>query len=96
MQEDLLQRNLPYFTSLAKDWNSETQRFDSLCAGQKCAGNTGAKSDGTVTSGIVNGHGAGVPVAFIGGDGFAKMQWGANSIPSSYTVCSVTRYSTGS
>ena len=89
----LLKRNVPFITSLATDWNELTQKFDSKCAGQTCAGNTGGMSAGTVTTGTVDGHGAGASVTFVGGTTQTRMQWGANSIPAIFTICSVTRYS---
>ena len=88
----VMENHIPYITSLAKDWNADTGSFDSLCAGQTCAGNTGASSAGTVSHGYVSGHAAGAPVAFVGGDTATKMEWGANSIPTDFTVCSVVRY----
>ena len=92
----LLWRNRPYITSLATDWNEETQRFDSLCAGQTCEGNsTGYATAGTVSRGTINGNGAGAPVTYVGGCDFVEMQWGAQSISTSFTICSVTRYSGG-
>ena len=60
---------------------------------QTCAGNTGARSAGTVTTGTVSGNGASVPVTFVGGDINSQMEWGNGAIPNAYTVCSVTRYS---
>jgi len=49
---DLLLREIPLIVSDAADWNTETQRFDSKCGVQTCAGNTGARSAGTVTTGL--------------------------------------------
>ena len=89
----VLARNVPFITSLATDWNAVTQKFDSKCAGQTCVGKTGAWESGTVTTGTLDGHGAGGSVAFVGGTTATKMQWGAGSIPTTFTVCSVTRYS---
>jgi len=91
--KDLLLREKPYIVSDAADWNTVTQRFDSKCVVQTCAGNTGARSAGTVTTGIASGNGAGALVAFVGGTTSTKSQWGAGSIPGAFTICSVTRYS---
>ena len=61
---------------------------------QTCAGNTGARSAGTVTTGTVAGNGAATPVAFVGGTTSTRtLQWGAISIANAFTICSVTRYS---
>jgi len=89
----LLLREKPYIVSDAADWNTVTQRFDSKCGMQTCAGNTGARNAGIVTTGTIAGHGAGAPVFFVGGTVDTQMQWGAGSIPADFTICSVTRYS---
>jgi len=46
-----------------------------------------------IRSGIIAGHGASAPIAFVGGDVHARLAWGAFSIPKLFTICSVTRYS---
>ena len=60
---------------------------------QTCAGNTGAKTAAIVTKDTIAGNCAAALVALVGGTTSTKMQWGANSIPSAFTICSVTRYS---
>jgi len=89
----LLLRHTPYIVSDAADWNIVTQRFDSNCGKQTCAGGTGARDAGIVTTGTIAGNGAGAPVVFVGGTATTIMQWGAGSIPVMFTICSVTRYS---
>ena len=91
--KDLLLREKPYIVSDAADWNTETQRFDSKCGVQTCAGNTGSLTTGVVTSGTIAGNGARVPIAFVGGDTNSELDWGVGGIPNTFTVCSVTRYS---
>ena len=39
--QDILRLDPPYIVSDAADWNSKTQRFDSLCGINTCLGNTG-------------------------------------------------------
>lgn len=90
---DLVRLETPYIVSKAVDWNNATGQFDSLCGVEACAGNTGYLESGAVTTGTVPGHGAASPVAFVGGDVNSKMQWGKLSVPVTFTVCSVTRYS---
>ena len=46
-----------------------------------------------ISAGTVTGNGAMAPVSFVGGNVFTKMQWGSNSIPEGFTICSVSRYS---
>ena len=93
--QNLLRTNTPYIVSDAEDWNTTTQRFDSICGNQTCQGNTGALEAGAVTTGTVQNNGARIPVAFVGGNTASRMQWGPGSIPAAFTICSVTRYSGG-
>ena len=95
-----LLQHRPFIASDALEWNMETRRFDSLCGGRTCNGNTGewqTDPDGWnthhVVTGTVTGHGAHIAVPYVGGDDRTLLQWGAGSIPSSFTICSVTRYS---
>jgi len=90
---DLLLRQKPYIVSDAADWNAQTKRFDSKCGVQTCAGNTGSLTTGEVTSGMIAGNGARVPIAFVGGDTNSELDWGVGGIPNTFTVCSITRYS---
>jgi len=46
-----------------------------------------------VNIGVGTGNGANVAVHYVEGDTGARLQWVAGSIPASFTVCSVTRYS---
>jgi len=88
----LLKRTNPFVVSDAVDWNIQTQRVDSLCGGTTCSGNTGVREAGTVGIGTGTGNGANVQVPYVGGDTGARLQWGAGSVPASFTICSVTRY----
>jgi hypothetical protein len=72
--QELLSSNKPYIVSDAADWNVTTERFDNTCDGQVCAGNTGYKETGVVTTGTVEGNGAAVPVTFVGGNTATRMQ----------------------
>jgi len=54
--------------------DATTQRFDSVCGVETCAGNTGGREEGTVTSGRDTGNGANVTVPFIRGDINTRMQ----------------------
>ena len=90
--DDLIYREKPFIVSDAVDWNVTTQRFDSLCGGTPCSGNTGARNRGTVSIGTDTGNGANVQVSYVGGNTETRFQWGAGSVPASFTICSVTRY----
>jgi len=89
----MLLRQKPYNVSDAVDWNEETQRFDSKCGVTTCSGSTGIKDTGVVATGAETGNGAGGAVAFVSGSTGTKIQWGGGSIPTLFTICSVTRYS---
>ena len=88
-----LRTNTPYIVSDANDWNTSTNKFDSKCGNTTCSGNTGALELGTATTGSQLNNGARRPVSFVGGNTGTRLQWGAGSIPSVFTICSVTRYS---
>jgi hypothetical protein len=47
-------------------------------------------SVGTVAG---NGAGAGISIPYVGGTTSTKVNWGSASIPSTFTICSITRYS---
>jgi len=91
--DGFLKDRIPFITSLARDWNPTTGVFDSKCAEQACAGNTGSRFAGTVTTGSVSGNLAGAPVIFVGGTASTQMRWGAGAVPNSFSICSITRYS---
>jgi hypothetical protein len=46
-----------------------------------------------VTSGIASGNGASKPISFLAGAIGSSMSWPTGSIPSTFTICSLTRYS---
>jgi hypothetical protein len=50
---------------------------------------------GTASVGSVTGNGAGWSVPYVGGTTTTKMQWPSGSIPSTFTVYSITRYTGG-
>ena len=85
---DLLQREPPHIASVAANWNTSTGRFDSMCGGRICAGNTGGHTEGKLNaeSGAIS------PLAFVGSDMFSTIEWGAESISAMFTICSITRY----
>jgi len=91
--QQMLTTEVPYIVSDAANWNPTTGKFDSLCGNKACAGSTGVRVTGTVSTGISAGNGASAPVHFVQGTTATTMQWGAGSIPEEFTICSVTRYS---
>jgi hypothetical protein len=56
-------------------------------------GRVGRLQAGAVSVGSEIGNGAGRPVPYVGGTTGTQILWGAASIPSTFTICSITRYS---
>ena len=78
----------PYLAATAEDWDSTLNRFTDMSGN----GRHGTLVAGTAQQGTVAGHGASVNVPFVGGTQATQIQWPEGSIPSTFTVCSVTRY----
>ena len=90
--DELMSRHPPYISSRAADWDGTT--FTTECGGQTCRGSQGTNPSGTVIQGQdSNAHGKVGTVDYLQGDTATQMQWGTNSIPSTFTICSLTRYS---
>jgi len=89
--QDLLLSNRPHIVSDAANWNSLTQRFDNTCANQTCAGNTGYRELGTVTTGTVQGNGATMPVTFV----MAIQAPGCNGSLDPFLICLLSSVSLG-
>jgi hypothetical protein len=53
----------------------------------------GRLTAGSASTGVLAGNGAGIPVAYVGGTPSTKILWGDLSVPSTFTICSITRYS---
>jgi hypothetical protein len=56
-------------------------------------GRVGTLQAGAVSVGSVTGNGAIWPVPYVGGTTETQISWGEASIPSTFTICSITRYS---
>ena len=78
-----------YLVATAEGWNSSQGRFMDLSGN----GRVGTLGAGAVSVGSVTGNGAGRPVPYVGGTTGTQISWGAASIPSTFTICSITRYS---
>jgi len=78
----------PYLAATAEGWDSTLNRFTDMSGN----GRHGTLVAGTAQQGTVAGHGASVNVPFVGGTQATQIQWPEGSIPSTFTVCSVTRY----
>ena len=86
---DILKLYPAYLMASAESWNVSRQRFTDLSGN----GRVGTLQAGTVSFGSVTGNGAGMSVPYVGGTTETQISWGAASIPSNFTICSITRYS---
>lgn len=85
----LLSTSPAYLMASAEAWDTVNNRFTDLSGN----GRHGALTGGTVTVGSVSGNGASWSVPYVEGTTTTKIIWPAGSIPSTFTVCSITRYS---
>jgi hypothetical protein len=86
---DILNLHPAYLFASAESWNSSKNRFMDLSGN----GRVGTLQAGAVSVGSVTGNGATWPVPYVGGTTGTQISWGAASIPSTFTICSITRYS---
>ena len=87
--DELMSRHRPHVSSRAEDWNIYTGTFNTQCDGQPCS-TQGYRSSGTVSKATDNSGNS-----LLQGNTATVMNWGANSIPSAFTICSLTRYAGG-
>jgi hypothetical protein len=81
----------PHHVASAVGWDTRKAEFQDWIGNARVGRVTaGAASVGGVSG---NGAGAGVRVPLVGGSTTASMNWGASSVPSTFTACSVSRYS---
>ena len=81
----------PYLVARAEDWNASQSHF----ADASGNGRHGVLTAGSVSTGTVAGNGAQISVPFVGGSNSTVIQWPTSSVPTTFTICSITRY-TGS
>jgi hypothetical protein len=78
-----------YLAATAGSWDQSAQVFQDICGNRR----VGRLTEGSASSGVLAGNGAGIPVAYVGGTPSTKILWGDLSVPSTFTICSITRYS---
>jgi hypothetical protein len=80
-----------YLAATADSWNKSAQVFQDVSGNER----VGQLTAGSVSVGTLggNGAGAGVSIPYVGGTTSTKIKWGSASIPSTFTICSITRYS---
>jgi hypothetical protein len=86
---DILSLYPAFLTASAESWDFSQQSFMDLSGN----GRVGMLQAGAVSVGSVSGNGATWPVPYVGGTTETQISWGAASIPSTFTICSITRYS---
>ncbi|KAJ1476706.1 hypothetical protein T484DRAFT_3074640 [Baffinella frigidus] len=86
---ELLVERVPHSVYVAEAWNG------SALLDLSGNGRHALLTEGTVATAAASGHGVANAVTFISGNTATKMLWPENSIPSTFTVCSVTRYTGG-
>jgi len=88
----VLTKHPPYLAATAESWDSTLNRFTDISGN----GRHGTLVGGTAAQGTVAGHGAAINVPFVGGTTATQIRWPAGSVPSTFTICSVTRYTSTS
>jgi hypothetical protein len=78
-----------YLVASAESWDSSQQRFLDLSG----SGRVGTLQAGAFSVGNVTGNGAGWSVPYVAGTTGTQFSWGAASMPLTFTICSITRYS---
>jgi len=81
----------PYLVATADQWDASQTRFEDVSGN----GRHGVLTAGIVSAGTISGNGAQIEVPYIGGGNTTVIEWPASSVPTSFTICSITRY-TGS
>jgi hypothetical protein len=74
----------------ANKWNSSTNILPEARGYDR-----NVTSTGTVTRGSGSGNGASSAISYIGGTTATTLTWPTGSIPTNFTICSVTRYTGG-
>ena len=87
----LYQYPASYLAATADSWNSSAQSFQDLSGN----GRVGRLTAGSVSVETVAGHGAGtgISIPYVGGSPSTKILWGSLSVPSTFTICSISRFS---
>lgn len=84
---DLINRKKPWGIYDAKDWD-----INSNVLKDTSGRNNHATTEGVDISGNKSGNGAMVDIPFIQGSTTSKVIWPIGSIPTNFTICSITRY----
>ena len=77
-----------YLSTTADDYDAGQTRFEDTSGN----GRHGDLKQGTVSFGRSAGKGASNEISYMTGNSNARIHWPSSSVPSSFTICSVTRY----
>jgi hypothetical protein len=86
---DILNLYPAYLVSSTESWDSSQERLLDLSGSR----GVGMLQTDEVSIGNVTGNGAFWSVPYVGGTTGTQFSWGSVSIPSNFTICSITRYS---
>ena len=88
---DTLSNYPAYLVATASSWDQSKQEFQDLSGN----GRVGRLTAGSASVGTIAGNGAGaeISIRYVGGSTSTKILWGSLSVPSTFTICSITRYS---
>ena len=87
-QTDFFASHPPYLAATAERWDSSLNRFTDVSGN----GRHGTLIAGSATRGTGSGNGASNQVEYVQGEAASKIHWPLGSIPSTFTVCSVSRH----
>ena len=88
--QQVIQNKAPWGIYDAAQWSTATGTLP------EARGNgRDVTSEGTIGVGFAAGNGASAAVAFINGSTTSRLFWPVGSIPSNFTICSITRYTGG-
>jgi hypothetical protein len=74
----------------AASWNSSTNTLPELRGNGR-----NVTSTGTIVSGKASGNGAAAAISYIQGNTASTLSWPTGSIPSIFTICTISRYNNG-
>ncbi len=78
-----------YLAATAGSWDQSANMFQDISGNRR----VGRVAAGSTSTGVLaaNGAGAGISVPFVGGTTSTQILWGQLSVPSTFTICSITR-----
>jgi hypothetical protein len=82
----------PYLVATAEHWDAINARFEDASGNARHGTLTAGASPTTGSWDASAGYGVSRPVLYVGGGTTSEIEWPAASIPSDFTVCSITRY----